>query len=296
MKAAPALLALLLAAVSAAPAAAQQAFQLTHSINDSAAPSPDGKRLVYISVVEGKEQLFVMNADGSDSVQITRDPVNHEDPAWSPDGRKIAYVSDAGRTDRIWLINPDGSGAEPLTPEGSRVIHPNWAPDSKSLLYCTNDDLAPPRKNDSDIYRIDIATKKATLVITGGTNTYPSLSHDGTRIAFRRMLPENNSEVFVANADGSGARNLTSSPAFDGWPAWSPDDSRIAFASNRGGKGDYQIFVMRPDGSDIRLVADTTGRATAPLWAPDGRLIYFPICRRIDKGADCQVFTAPPPG
>jgi TolB protein len=158
-----------------------------------------------------------------------------------------------------------------------------------------DDDLAPPRKNDSDIWRIDIASRKATMVVTGGTNTYPSLSHDGRRLAFRRMLPGSNSEVFAAKADGSDARNLSNSPAFDGWPAWSPDDSQIAFASNRGGKGDYRIFVMRPDGSDVRLVADTQGRATAPLWSPDGGTIYFPVCRRVDRGADCEVFTAPPP-
>jgi TolB protein len=169
-----------------------------------------------------------------------------------------------------------------------RAIHPNWSPDGTKLAYCTDDDLAPPRKNDSDILVIDIATQRITKLITGGVNTYPAWSPDAKRIAFRRMLGEMNSEVFVANADGSDARNLTNHPAFDGWPSWSPDGTRIAFASNR--NSSYQIFIMNADGSDVRLLANTEGRATAPQWGRDGMRIYFPICRNVDFGRDCEIF------
>ncbi len=55
--------------------------QVSHPLGDAASPSPDGKRLGYIVVVGGKEQLFVMNVDGSHMVQLTHDAANHEDPA-----------------------------------------------------------------------------------------------------------------------------------------------------------------------------------------------------------------------
>ena len=71
---------------------------------------------------------------------------------------------------------------------------------------------------------------------------------------FRRIIGELNSEVFVANSDGSNVQNLTSHPAFDGWPAWSPDGTQIAFGSNR--NANYQIFTMNPDGSGVRLLAN----------------------------------------
>ncbi len=100
-------------------------------------------------------------------------------------------------------------------------------------------------------------------------------------MAFRRILGELNSEVLIATADGSDAKNLTNNPSFDGWPSWSPDGSEIAFASNRR--------------ADVRLVANTEGRATTPLWPRDGKSIYFPNCRKVDLGSDCQIFVTAAP-
>ncbi len=268
--------------------AASLAYQLSHSANYDPSLAPDGKRMVYISVIDRKEQLFIMNVDGTGSTQLTRDDANHQDPAWSPDGKKIAFVYVKDNLEVISLVNSDGSGMEHVTPPSVRAIHPDWSPDGSKLAYCTDDDLAPPRKNDSDILALDMATRRITTLITGGVNTYPAWSPDGKHIAFRRMVDELNSEVFVANADGTGARNLTNHPAFDGWPAWSPDGTRIAFASNR--NSSYQIFTMSADGTDVRLLANTEGRGAAPKWGRDGSRIYFSICKNVDFGFDCQIF------
>jgi TolB protein len=187
-------------------------------------------------------------------------------------------------------MNPDGSGVRAVSPATARAIHPAWSADSSKIIYCTDDDLQPPRKNDSDIDVVDFASGKVTTLITGGVNTYPGWSPDMKHLAFRRMLGEMNSEVFIADGDGSNARNLTNHPAFDGWPAWSPDGKLIAFASNRNAR--YQIFVMHPDGSDVRLVANTEGRATVPRWSPDGKTLYFTNCVSKDYGADCEILVS----
>jgi TolB protein len=269
------------------------AHQLTYSYNFDGSLSPDGRRMVFIRIIEGREQLFVMNADGTGEVQITRDAADHEDPAWSPDGRKIAFVLIAGGKKIVHVVNPDGSGSEAISPANHSAIHPNWSPDSKRIAYCTDDDLRPPVKNESQIYAVDVATKRVETLISGGVNTFPVWSPDGSRMLFRRMIGEMNSEVFVADGDGRNPRNLTNHPSFEGWPAWSPDGKRIVFAGNR--NSNYQVFVMEADGSDVRLLANTEGRATVPRWSPDGRTIYFTNCQKVDFGSRCEIMAVPAP-
>ena len=285
------------ALMSAAGAAAAQdtplgrAAQVTASYNLDLVPSPDGRRAVLIKIIGGREQLFTMNMDGSGETQVTRDDADHEDPAWSPDGRKIAFILIKGGKKIVHLMNLDGSGLEPVTPPAQSAIHPAFTPDGRAILYCTDDDLRPPEKNEAEIYSIDLATKRVTTLISGGVNTFPVMSPDGRKIAYRKIVGDMNSEVFVADADGKNPKNLTNHWTFEGWPAWSPDSRQIAFAGNRGNAG-YQIFVMNADGGDVRLLAATEGRGTAPKWAPDGRSIFFTICYRSQDRRGCEIMLA----
>jgi Tol biopolymer transport system component len=119
----------------------------------------------------------------------------------------------------------------------------------------------------------------------------PVWSPDGSKLAFdsSRFDPFPGdavwlNDVFVMNADGTGVTRLTNS-GFNAYPAWSPDGSLIAFASDRGGGAcpysyscELRIYVMRPDGSDVRQVATHPhgfARDTAPRFSPDGRRLVF---------------------
>jgi TolB protein len=287
-----ALTAMSLPALAQMPPPLALAYPVTHHEIYDPSFAPDGTRMVYLMGVDGHEQMFIAKPDGTQARQLTRDAVDHEDPAWSPDGTRIAYVHMVDGTQTIHVMRIDGSGDERVTDPAIHVIHPRWHPDGQRLAFCTTDDLDPPRKNAADLLVLDLRTRAVTPLVTGGINTYPAWSPDGTKIAFRKFTDgDKNSEVFVADADGTHLRNLTNDPAFDGWPAWSPDGRRIAFASNRN-NANYRIHVMDADGGNVQVVARTEGRATAPAWTPDGTAIAFPNCWSVAYGTDCDIFVA----
>ncbi len=99
-----------------------------------------------------------------------------------------------------------------------------------------------------------------------------SVSEQAGRILFTSDR-EANYDIYVINSDGTGETRLTSDPAKDYRPAWSPDGAHIAFESDRDGNG--EIYTMSADGSDVRRITHNRSHESRPAWSPDGAHIAF---------------------
>src|SRR6185295_1989656 len=114
--------------------------------------SPDGRRLLYVSEVNGSRDIWLADADGQTAVPLTDDPGIEDQTTWSPDGRQIAYAAfpkEGGGFD-LWLVNVDGSGRRRLTTTPANEIFPAWNPNGEQIAYVTD------AGGTFDIYTLDV--------------------------------------------------------------------------------------------------------------------------------------------
>ena len=95
------------------------------------------------------------------------------------------------------------------------------------------------------------------------------------RIVFVRLVLGCQPEVYIMNADGSGAANLSAHPALDDEPDLSPDGTKIVFMSTRGEEGKTFLYIVNVDGSGVRQLSEGVGGDVSPRWSPDGSRIAF---------------------
>ena len=238
--------------------------------SDQPARSPDGTRIAFSSVRDWNREIYVMDADGGNPVNLTRDDAYDLGPAWSPDGQRIAFERSGGggRGPQIFVMNADGSGVERLThdPQASWGLSPAWSPDGSSIA-CTCGQGA-----DEGIFIMDPAGGGMRLVSPEGqfAGGQPSWSPDGAWIAY--VVPDLDkvdvSHLWVMAADGSGARQLTFAEAWDETPTWSPDGTRIAFGRLVDVETRYDIYILSVEGGVEERVTDNPYDDLHPNWTP----------------------------
>jgi Tol biopolymer transport system component len=256
------------------------------------------------------DQIYTMKSDGSDLRLITDDAphVVYRYPTLSPDGSQITYTRDEGNDHALYVADVDGRNLRRLTSSSSSVAEPAWSPDGSKIAYIRGYDttyggLANITSCGPEIYVIDVFSRKSINLTQGVGGVDPTWSPDGTRIAFSSAR-NNNYDIYVMNADGSGVKQLTYTSWSEAEPAWSPDGKRIAYTANlrtvslacgfmsTGRPGEppsddrTSVYVMSEQGTNHTKLATGDG-GMEPAWSPDGLQLALAV---VDVKGEAQIY------
>ena len=245
------------------------------------AKAPETAKIVFTSRRDGNFEIYIMNPDGSDQINLTQHRAKDAAPVWSPTGEQILFTSDRGGIEDIYLMDADGTNVRQVFKKLIGREFPTWSPDGKALAY--------HRFHTFSIYTASSDGKDETKLADG---LWPAWSPNSSEIAFMASkfvwadngnLRAPNVRVQIINLQTHVEEEPLPGKRWIFYPAWAPDSAQIAFSwrgiqeKGKGVGGTMGIHVVNRDGSELREIIDAGDGMAAfnPTWSPDGNeLIY----------------------
>ena len=291
--------------------------------------SADGNRLIFQS--DGGDlpcdQIFTMNADGSDRRRVSNGQGKTTCSYFFPSGDRILYGSTfraspdcPPKPDRsrgyVWALDDydiytarsDGSDIRPLFSSPAYDAEATISPDGKTIVFTSL------REGDLDLYTMRADGSKLKRITKElGYDGGAFFSRDGKRLVWRASRPKTKEEVdayrtllgnseikpmtlelYVGDADGRNARQVTHNGAANFGPYFFPDGKRIIFASNSADpKGrDFDLWIVNDDGSGLERVTFNDSFDGFPMFSPDGKKLVFASNRGAKVKGETNLFVA----
>ena len=220
----------------------------------------------------GSTDIFLVNTDGTNVVNLTDAQGDDTRPAWSPDGSRLAYTclrqpdGSLGSPQRICVRNADGTGLTVLSNTLAEDFGPAWSRDGSQIVFTS---FTPGFQTVLSFMNADGTGRFPLLIFAGAAN--PDWSPDGKSLVFEHV-----NSIWTYNTITQIGLRLTN-PTADSRPRYSPNGAKIVFQSSRDGQP--EIYVMNSDGTGQTRLTNNSAWDTAPAWSPDGTMILFTSLR-----------------
>jgi len=247
------------------PAAGGPARRITEDPgHDSLARwTPDGQRIVFTSSRTGNPQLWEVPADGGKPRRVRSNAASESQSDVSPDGRQLAFLSDLGGPPKLLVQELETGAVREIVRHGDDTIlgNPHWSPDGARIVFSSN----WPRGH--RIYVVDVPSRELRRMPRAALwGCEPRFTRDGREVVYvSRGFMAPRSRLVAHDLETGRERVLVDWPALNYDPAFSPDGTEIAFASNIA--GEWAIFRQRlADGRAWRVTFG--GPARYPDYRP----------------------------
>ncbi len=243
---------------------------LTPTPTPTAIPGAD--LIAFETTRDGNAEIYLLNTESGELLNLTRHPADDRAPAWSPDGGRIAFESHRDGNWEIYILSLSDGALTRLTDDQAYDGAPAWSPDGTELAFESY------RDGNLEIYVVAAAGGQPRRLTENSAGDYgPAWSPDGRFIAFTSWR-DGNKEIYVVSPYGGEARNVTQNPADDQDPAWMADGS-LAFVSWRDvdkktGNRNAEIYRLALDGSAAERLTDNPWPDLDPAWDAKGRLVW----------------------
>ncbi len=247
--------------------------QLMHEVAEAIIQGVTGKpglgasQIAFVSNRSGSKQVYTVDWDGRNLLQLTNGREIAIYPKWSPLEQKILCTDYSNRLPHIFVLDLVKQTKKPLSKRPGLNAFARYSPDGKKMV------LTLSRDGNPELYTcMADGSRLKRLTRTKSVESSPCWTPDGKKIVFvsnRSGSPQ----IYWMNADGSQVQRLTRRGRYNTSPEVSPDGNLIAYCSMVGGK--FQLFVLDPETRESVQVTRDTNSNEDPSWGPNSRHLAY---------------------
>lgn len=234
---------------------------------------PYGK-IAFVAFRDGNQEIYIMNADGSDERNLTNHEAEDFDPDISRDGSRIAFVSKRSGLPGIYVMNSDGSDLE-VVPNTGGGLSPRWSRDGTRLAFSNGGSISVTNLDGGDQQLIMEAEDPGTAAPCRAGGFPGSWSADDERVAYYSASGSLSvAQVCTVGVDGDGPKVIAQAPdAYLVEPVFSPDGRLIVYRAIVDNQHD--IWIVDVESGERTNITDDPALDIEPSWSPDGAWIAY---------------------